>query len=84
MSTPTFKRFYTPPFSKLAVVSVRRLAWALNKSMSVAIDDIIQGLPSLVDSSKVCLSCRDCSKCNVCIFSNHSANPAALAALVLE
>ena len=62
------KRFYSPRFSELAAVSVRRLAWSLERSMPAAMDHIIKLLPSVVDSSKVCLSCLDSTKCSCCIF----------------
>jgi recombinational DNA repair protein RecR len=62
------KRYYSPPFSDLAVVSVRRLAWAMGKTMPAAIDFMVRLLPSSVDPSKVCLSCKDTSACKTCIF----------------
>jgi len=31
MKVPNKKRYYSPQFSQLAAVSVRRLAWALDK-----------------------------------------------------
>ena len=68
MQTKNQKRYYSPQFSELATVSVRRLAWSLGKSMPYTVDHIIRLLPSVVDPSKVCLSCQDCSKCSTCIF----------------
>ena len=62
------KRFYSPQFSALAAVSVRRLAWSIGKTMPKTVDHIINLLPSLVDPSKVCLSCQDSSKCSCCVF----------------
>jgi len=67
---PTNKRFYSPQFSELAAVSVRRLAWAINKPMPAAVDLIIRLLPSIVDPAKVCLSCKDNTKCKGCTFCN--------------
>ena len=81
MPTATWKRFYTPQFSESATISVCRLAWALNVPMTKAVDHIVQLLPSLIDPSKVCLSCQDKSKCSLCAFSQHSADPAAVAVL---
>ena len=75
------KRFYSPQFSALAAVSVRRLAWALGKPMPAAVDHMVQLLPSLVDPSKVCLSCLDRTRCSFCAFSSHSASSAALTVL---
>ena len=68
MQTANNKRFYAPRFSELAAVSVRRLAWAMGKSMPAAVDHMVRLLPSMVDPSKVCLSCLDNSKCLSCIF----------------
>ena len=51
------KRFYSPQFFAMAAVSVRRLAWALGVSM-----------PTAVDPSKVCLSCKDSTKYQDCSF----------------
>ena len=62
------KRYYTPQFSAMAAISVRRLAWSMGKSMPAAVDHIIRLLPSIVDPSKVCLACQDKSKCACCVF----------------
>jgi len=62
------KRFYTPQFSETASVSMRRFAWSLNKPMTKAVDKLILLLPFIMDSSKVCQSCKDSRKCNNCAF----------------
>jgi hypothetical protein len=36
---PNQKRFYSPQFSEVSAVSVRRLAWSLGVSMPKAVDD---------------------------------------------
>ena len=84
MNSTNQKRYYSPQFSQLAAVSVRRLAWALGKPMPKAVDHMVRLLPSIVDPSKVCLSCKDTSRCAFCAFSAHSANPAAVAVLAPE
>jgi len=66
------KKFYSPQFSEMACVSVRRLAWALGVSMPKAIDIIVKELSSAFSSSVVCPQCKDKSKCHVCSF-NQSA-----------
>ena len=84
MQTKTNKLYYTPQFSEVAAVSVRRLAWFVEKSMPKTVDHIIRILPSVVDSSKVCLSCRDNSRCSCCIFGslgNSQGEPALAAGL---
>ena len=67
------KRYYTPQFSALAAVSVRRYAWALGVPMTEAVDHLVQLLPSVVDPKKICLACRDKSKCSACGFYNSAA-----------
>jgi len=61
--------FYTPEFSNRSTISVRRLAWFLHKPMTKTVDVIIQVLPYMFDSSRVCKTCRDKSKCKYCVFS---------------
>jgi len=68
MQSTTTKRFYSPQFSELAAVSVRRLAWALDVPMPAAVDTMVKLLPSLLDPSKVCLACKDNTKCHACTF----------------
>jgi hypothetical protein len=68
MNSTNQKKYYSPPFSALAAVSVRRLAWAMGKPMSAAVDLMVSLLPSTVDTSKICLSCRDNTKCQGCTF----------------
>jgi recombinational DNA repair protein RecR len=71
---------YTPQFSNQATVTVRRLAWALELSMPKAVDQIINALPSVFSSGKVCLACKDQTKCKLCAFSQQpAAVPAGLA-----
>ena len=62
------KRYYSPQFTALAAVSVRRLAWAMGVSMPAAVDIMARLMPSVVDPAKVCLACQDNSKCQVCSF----------------
>jgi hypothetical protein len=68
---------YTPQFSETAVVSVRRLAWALQISMPKAVDLMVGLMPTLLDPSKVCPVCKDSSKCSLCTFSQPAAEKAA-------
>ena len=64
------KRFYSPQFSALASISVRRLAWAMGVSMPAAVDVMVRLMPSIIDPSKICLSCKDNTKCQGCTFRN--------------
>ena len=68
MNNTTIKRYYSPQFSALAAVSVRRVAWALGVSMPKAVDHIVRILPKLSGSEKVCMSCKDKTKCSLCAF----------------
>ena len=63
------KRYYSPQFSALASISVRRFAWAINKSMPAAVDIIVQLMPSVVNPAKICSACQDKTKCQTCVFS---------------
>ena len=62
------KRYYTPQFSALGSVSVRRFAWAVGKPMTKAMDSIIQLLPFIMEPEKVCAACKDKTKCQNCAF----------------
>jgi hypothetical protein len=64
---------YTPQFSPLATVTVRRLAWALQVSMPKAVDRAVNALPSIFPPSVVCPLCKDTTKCQLCAFSQPSA-----------
>ena len=68
MQPTTSKKFYSPQFSELAAVSVRRFAWALGKPMPATVDIMVKLLPLIVSSSKVCLLCKDKTKCQGCTF----------------
>jgi hypothetical protein len=64
---------YSPQFSELAAVTVRRLAWALQVSMPKAVDSAVSALPSLFPPSLVCPLCKDATKCSLCAFSQPAA-----------
>jgi len=68
MNNTNHKRYYTPQFSALASVSVRRFAWAVGLPMTSAVELMVKLLPSLVQSTKVCQSCKDTTKCHGCTF----------------
>ena len=68
MCNTNHKRFYSPQFSELATVTVRRPAWALGVSMPKAVDEIIGFLPAVVDGSEICSKCQDKTRCKVCGF----------------
>ena len=70
MNNTNQKRYYSPQFSALAAVSVRRFAWALGLSMPKAVDLMSKLLPTFVDKAKVCQSCKDNTKCQGCTFNS--------------
>jgi hypothetical protein len=72
------KRYYSPQFSALSAVSVRRLAWHLGISMPKAVDQVVSQLPVLFSPGVVCLACKDNTKCALCAFGQQpAAVPAA-------
>jgi hypothetical protein len=81
MYTKNQKRFYSPQFSALSAVSVRRLAWHLGISMPKAVDKMVGLLPSLFAPGVICLACKDNTKCKNCAFyqQHNAAENAALA-----
>jgi hypothetical protein len=68
MQTVNNKRSYSPQFSNLATVSVRRLAWAMGVSMPAAVNIMVRLMPLVVKGSKVCQVCKDKTKCHYCSF----------------
>jgi len=82
MCNTNSKRFYSPQFSEAAAVAVRRLAWALDRNMVQAVNELVSFLPQLVVNSKVCLACKDNTKCQVCIFNGEGIPQSALSDLV--
>jgi hypothetical protein len=69
---------YSPKFSELAAVAVRRLAWAMKANMRQAVDAIIVCLPRNINAEKVCEACKDKTKCTVCIFKAVAVPPLKL------
>jgi hypothetical protein len=44
------------------------LSWAISKPMTATVDLMVKLLPLSVDPSKVCLACKDKTKCQTCCF----------------
>ena len=78
MNNTTKRRSYTPQFSEMATIAVRRLAWAINRNMVNTVDAIILLLPRLLDNSTVCMACKDSSVCKYCVFNTGDAPPQEL------
>jgi len=64
---------YTPELSLKSSQTLRRIAWALDKPMTKAIEIVIKNITMFLDPKKVCEKCKDDSLCSECIFSpqNH-------------
>jgi len=76
---------YSPNFSELAAVTVRRLAWAMGGNMGQAVDVLVKALPAFINTQKVCELCKDKSKCSVCACKSSGEMPAkALNLLYME
>ena len=73
---------YSPDFSELAAVTVRRLAWAMKGNMGQAVDAMVFLLPGCINTEKVCSSCKDNSKCKACIFKAGAVPPLKLVDLL--
>ena len=61
---------YTPELSQRQSGTLRRIAWALGLPMTKAIGIVLDYVCKVVDSKKVCDSCRDKTRCEDCVF-NH-------------
>jgi CRISPR/Cas system-associated exonuclease Cas4 (RecB family) len=59
---------YSPELSYQSSCTLRRLAWALEIPMTQALEEVIQYISKLIDSSMVCKNCLDNSKCKYCGF----------------
>jgi hypothetical protein len=59
---------YTPELSKKDSGALRRIAWALHVPMTKAMIEIFEHVARTVDGSKICISCKDESFCDLCPF----------------
>jgi len=59
---------YTPELSPKTLSTLRRIAWAMNVPTTEALEIIIEYIPEIVESERVCLMCRDKRKCRSCSF----------------
>jgi hypothetical protein len=59
---------YTPELSYQSSCTLRRIAWALDVPMTVAIERVFEHLPIILDKQKICDRCRDKTRCEVCSF----------------
>ena len=54
--------FYTPRFTSLPSITIKRFAWAIGKPMTKTISIIARLLPYMVNLEKVCKACKAKSK----------------------
>ncbi len=59
---------YTPELSYRSSCTLRRIAWALDIPMTVAIELVFEAMPRMLDREKVFAGCRDKTKCQECAF----------------
>ncbi len=59
---------YTPELTYQHSCTLRRIAWALKTPMTKAIGEVLDYITNVVDSNKICESCRDKTRCLDCIF----------------
>jgi len=63
---------YTPPLTLLMSATLRRIAWAINKPMTITIVLIIKAVLTLLDKTLICPKCKDKSFCNHCPFNKYT------------
>ena len=63
---------YTPELSDQGSAALRRIAWALDKPMTSALEMVIEYIGRKVRVQRICLKCRDKSKCTTCLFAQKS------------
>jgi len=64
---------YTPELSRKSSCTLRRISWALGVPMTKGIEFVFEYLPRILDRQKVCMGCRDKSKCAGCAFGLNEA-----------
>lgn len=62
---------YTPELEQKHSCTLRRIAWALDLPMTMAIQVVFEYLGKRLDAYKICLKCKDKSRCADCAF-NHN------------
>ena len=65
---------YTPELDMDESAALRRVAWALGLPMTKAMSCVINFAVEKIDSRRVCVACRDRSKCSTCPFNNGGEN----------
>jgi hypothetical protein len=61
---------YTPELTLKSSAVLRRIAWALRKPMTKALEEIMEFMAKKLCSEKVCMHCRD-KRCEPCPFNKN-------------
>jgi len=59
---------YTPELNQKNSAILRRIAWALNIPMTMAMEEVFIHLCKAIDKTLICPSCRDKTRCDECGF----------------
>lgn len=59
---------YTPELSQMHSCTLRRIAWALDMPMTKAMDEVFNHLVKILEADRVCVKCRDKTRCEECVF----------------
>jgi len=59
---------YIPELSQDYSGALRRIAWAMDLPMTVALEEVIFQIAREVDHDLVCKACKDQSFCKRCLF----------------
>ncbi len=62
---------YTPELSYQHSCTLRRIAWALNKPMTKAMEAVFDHISGIIDPKEVCEVCRDQTRCRDCVFNRN-------------
>jgi hypothetical protein len=59
---------YTPELNNFYSTTLRRIAWALDTTMTQAIRIVIDHAVAKISKKLVCAKCQDRSRCEFCAF----------------
>ncbi len=65
---------YTPELSKKHSGALRRIAWALDLTMTKTMERVFYQISQMLDNDKICLACRDKDFCTDCPFQSTMRN----------
>ena len=63
---------YTPELSPRYSGILRRIAWAYEVPMTLAIEGILEIAGNYMDGNRICNACKDRSFCPDCLFAAHT------------